>query len=616
MSNHSFFPSFRATTLASAVAVAFPFSTWAQGTPTSAGDYVVTGARQAQAGDDVVRPVTVITAQEIRLSGQRGLIDLLQTFGGVEVTANGGLGQTSGVFIRGANSDHTVVLIDGVRVGSATLGTAALEAIPLNLIDRIEVLPGPSSSLYGSDAIGGVIQVFTKSVERSPGISLAATAGSWGLASLNGSYAQRFGDTEVSAALGGLRTSGYDTTTPSYFNHEDDRDGYRNTQASLRLKHQLNADHEVGVQWLQSRGRTEYDGGLPSGSYANQTVQTAAAHWRGKLSSQWLSELRVGRSWDKAQYVDSFPGSFNTRQDQLSWQNTFTVDTNTWLAGVEMLRQAVNSDTAYDVTSRRIRSVFGGWRGRWGAHALQADLRHDDNSQFGARTTGGLGWGWRVTQPLRLRAAFGTAFHAPTFNELYYPGFGNPALRPESSRSAEVGADLTLGAGTFSATWFDNRISSLIVYPPPFYTPTNVARARIQGLTLAAQSVLGSGSTATRLKANLTLQDPKSRDTGDLLQRRGRLYGGASINQSVGADTRVGAELAYAGARYDSANEAPGSRMGGYAVASLFAAHSFTPEWSLEGRVNNVTDHRYQLAQSFVTPRSNAQVTLRWTPAP
>lgn len=572
-------------------------------------DYVVTGARQPQARADVVRPVTVITAQDIRLSGQRSLLEVLQTYGGVEMAANGGLGQTGSLFIRGASSEHTVVLIDGVRIGSATLGTASLDALPLDLIERVEVLQGPSSSLYGSDAIGGVVQIFTKSAERSPGVSLALTGGSNGLSALTGSFIKRYGSTDVALSLGTLHTNGYDVTTPDHYAHNPDRDGYRTRQGSLRLTHKVNDAHELSAQLMQAHGRSEYDDGATVDALIRQTVQTASTQWRARWSPVWLSELRLARSWDKSESVSTFSGVFNTTQDQLSWQNTLSLGGNTVILGAESLRQAVDSDTNYDVKSRRINSVFGGWRGKLGDHALQADLRHDGNSQFGDHITGQLGWGWQLLPDLRLRAAYGTAFHAPTFNVLYYPFFGVPTLTPERSRSTEVGADWQLGNTLLGLTWFDNRISDLIIYPPPTYVPTNVARARIRGVTATVSSTLASG---TRLKASVTAQNPESRDTGYQLQRRSRVYGSASVIHPLGDSTRVGVELTGAGTRYDNATESV--RMGGYTVVSLFAAHSFSPSWALEGRINNATDKRYELVQNYVPPRANAQLTLRWTP--
>jgi len=581
-------------------------------TSTEATDYVVTASRSPQAVGSTVRPVQVITAEDIRVSGAGSLTDLLRTLGGVEVTRNGGLGHSSSVFMRGANSDHTVVLVDGVRIGSATLGTAPLEALPLALIERVEVLAGPSSSLYGSDAIGGVIQIFTKSAQRSPGLNLSATVGEQGLRQLAGAYAARLGNTELSLGATALRSAGFNVTTAdNTYNYNPDRDGYRDLGLNARVTQHLGGDQQVGLQFLRSNGVTHYDDGPDIDSHAKDRTQTLAGHWSGSLGASVQSELRLARAWDGATAVDSFPGFINTRQDEVSWLNHLALGAGTLTAGLEWLKQAVDSDTAYTVTSREVKSALVGWRAAYGALSVQADVRRDDNTQFGGHTTAQLGAAWTLDPALRLRASAGNAFKAPSFNLLYYPGFGNPELKPEYATSYELGADGKLAGADLGATLFDNRMRNLIDYAPPDYTPQNVARAETRGLTLTAAANLGAD---TRAKLNLTLQDPKNRDTGFQLRRRAKTFGGLHLTHAMGP-VSLGTDLSWVGKRYDSADESAASHMGAYGLAAVFATWHITPEWSLEGRVDNLTDKAYTTAQGYVSPGRNGQVTLRWTPA-
>ena len=610
---------FLRTPVALAVALSAPVFVHAQtsGTnlpATDTTDYVVTASRMPESAAQAVRPVTVITAEDIRQSGAGSVTDLLRTLGGVEITQNGGLGSSSSVFIRGANSDHTVVLVDGVRIGSATLGTAAFESIPLALIERIEVLPGPSSSLYGSDAIGGVIQIFTKSAKRSPGASVALTAGSHDLRQAAASYAAALGEgTQLSLGLNYLSTDGINATTPdNTYNYNPDRDGLLQRSGQLRLTQQINADHEVGVQWLRSASKGRFDDGPDIDSYSQSVTQTLGAHWNGQLTQSWRSELSVARSQDQSNSYSSFPGTFDTREDQASWLNRLPAFGGTATVGLEWLKQSVDSTTDYTVDERTVRSALVGWKGQIGEHALQADVREDRNSQFGHHTTAQLGWGWQLAQDWRLRAAWGSAFHAPTFNTLYYPGFGNPDLKPEKSDSFELGLDGKLAGLELGATVFDNRIRDLIDYAPPDYLPANVNKARITGLSLKAGGALIDRDT--RFKANLTWQDPKNDETDQLLRRRARVFGGLHLTHNAGP-AQIGTDFSWVSRRFDSADQSAGSAMGAYGLVAVFGSWAFTPEWRLEARVNNLGDKHYTTAQGYSAPGREGQVTLRWTPA-
>ncbi|HSI51409.1 MAG TPA: TonB-dependent receptor [Ideonella sp.] len=593
-----------------------PLHVAAQTAPASeASDYVVTAARSQVVTRDSVRPVTVITAEDIRQAGAGSLTDLLRVLGGVEITRSGGPGQSSSVFMRGANSDHTVLIVDGVRQGSATLGSASFESIPLALIERVEILPGPSSSLYGSDAIGGVIQVFTKSAQRSPGLSVSLTGGSHNLQQAVAGFAGRIGEqTELSAGVDFLRTDGINATLPNhpFGSYNPDSDGYLNRGGHVNLTQHFGPDQQVGLKLLRSVNKAHYDDGPGVDADATNVVQSIALQWSGKLSETWQSEAIVGRSEDVANYRASFPSAVKTTQQQLSWLNHLPLAGGTVTAGVEFLKQKVDSDdTAYDVTERTIRSGMLGWRGSFGANSLQIDLRQDRNSQFGNHGTGQLGWAYALDGASRVRASYGTAFHAPTFNELYYPfDYGVPDLKPEHSKSFELGADTRLGGADLAATLFENRIRNLIVSGPPDYKLQNIAKTRIRGLALSAGGQL---MRDLRAKLNFTWQDPLNEETDDQLRRRARVFGGLHLTQQLGT-AQVGTDLTWVGKRYDADTESAAARMGAYGLVDLFAGWAVTPQWRIEGRVNNLADKRYTTAQGYNSPGREAQLTLRWTP--
>jgi vitamin B12 transporter len=581
---------------------------------------VVTATRFPQARSQTLQPVNVITAEDIARGGQQTLVEVLQTLGGVEIARNGGFGQPSSVFMRGANSGHTLVLVDGMRIGSATLGTTAFENIPLSQIERIEVVPGQLSSLYGSDAIGGVIQIFTKSGKYAPASSATAGVGTYGTASVSGGVNRTVGNADFSLNLGYLESKGFDATKPTapFGQHNPDRDGYQNTNVSGKIAHRLDTRNELGLTVFQSDGHTHFDSGPTTDDLNHQTLSAFSLYSSNQITDGWQSLVRAGESRDKSTTTGAFPSFFGTRQPQFTWQNNIKLGPGTAIAGAEYLAQHVTSDSAFAQNHRTIKSAFAGYVGTYEKHDWQANIRRDDNSQFGNHTTGLLGYAYRLTSDLRLRIGAGSAFKAPTFNDLYAidPTFffiPNPKLRPERSRSKEAGLNYQVGTNRFSATYFENRITDLVVLvtdPVTFVsTPQNLNRARIKGTELGFQGFFGG----LQANAHLTLQDPVDEETGKLLPRRAREYGGVAVGNAAGR-WRFGVEVTASGARFDSPDEDPAKKMHGYALLNLTASYAVARDWSVQARWNNVFNREYELAQNFNTPGSNVFVALRYQP--
>jgi vitamin B12 transporter len=582
------------------------------------GETVVTATRLAQPLDEVLRSVTVITGEDIERAGQLTLTQVLQQLGGLEMVASGGHGSSAAVFMRGANAAHTLVLVDGIRLQSATVGTTAFENIPLGQIERIEIVPGPASSLYGSDAIGGVIQIFTKGGRGAPTAQATASAGSYATGEVRGAMSARWGGTDLALSAGAFRTDGFSATRPtvSFGRFNPDRDGYRNANLSGKLAHRYGADrHEVGASILVSDGETHYDDGPDSDPRNEQRLSAYSIYSSDRIAEAWRSLLRVGAGRDDSKTIgDSFPGAFKTDQAQATWQNTFAVaDGIALVAGAEYLEQEVDTTTPYAVSRRTIRSVFGGFNVDRGGHGVQASVRRDDNSQFGAPTTGSIAYGYRFSPAWRVRASYGTAFHAPSFNDLYFPGFGNPGLAPERSRNREAGIDYQAGGHRLGATWFDNRVSDLIVFVFDTETfegrPENLERARIRGAEMSYSGSFG----AMEVRAKATLQDPESLPEGLQLQRRAKRHGSVTVAHTFGA-WRLGVEMVASGERFDSPNESPSSRLAGYVVFNLSVARRLAPEWTVDLRWNNVADRDYELIQGFNTPGSSVLLSVRWVP--
>ncbi|HEY5308565.1 MAG TPA: TonB-dependent receptor, partial [Casimicrobiaceae bacterium] len=456
---------------------------------------VVTAARTSQPIADVLADITVIGADEILRSGVQSLAELLQRQPGVEILQNGGPGSVSGALIRGANRGQTLVLIDGLRAGSSSAGSTTLEAIPLDQIDRIEILRGPASSLYGADAIGGVVQVFTKQAQGQ-GIVANASAGygTYNTAALSAGLSGTTGPLRYSLQAGGRRSDGFNAiVNPENFSYNGDRDGFSTKNLSASGSWTWAAGQELAAQYFGNRLNSQFDGGAPN--FDDRTI-TTVQEWsvvsRNRINEAWSSAVTAGQGSDDSVSETAFGNApFKTTQRQYFWQNDFTLPRGTLGVILERREEHLTKDTDFVTTQRDTNSATGVYQLRYDAFALQANLRRDDSNQYGGKTTGGISLGYRLSPAWRVTAGASTGFKAPSFNDLYYPGFSNPNLVPETSKNMELGSYWT--AAYDEVRWearaigFYNRVSDLIVFECDASfncLPQNVDRATLQGVTL------------------------------------------------------------------------------------------------------------------------------------
>lgn len=579
-------------------------------------DTVLVTASRTEQGPATLAASTVIERAEIDRLQPRSLMDLLRGREGIGFANNGGAGKNTSIFMRGTESAHVLVLVDGVRIGSATLGTPALQDIPVDQVERIEIVRGPFSSLYGSDAIGGVIQIFTRSPEQGTRINGSVSIGSE--ATRRGTFGVS-GRSAAADEVGGWyalqlaheRTDGIDATDEGAWGHDPDRDGYRNTSVSARGGYRFSPQWRVEGSALQAKGFNEVDSS-PNESDITQRVLGGKAVFTPNEALRFTASL--GHNADLSENMNDgvWASSYQTRRNTAGLQADMAVGEGLLTLGWDHVRESVGGSMAYPVERRSIRGLFGQWQQVFGAHALQASLRRDDNDQFGGETTGALAWGWELTEGLRLSARYGTAFHAPSFNQLYFPGYGNPELLPESSRSFELGLRGEQRWGGWSLSAFDTRITDMIAHDPTIGDwggPNNINRARIKGLEAGVDTTVADWTV--RLAA--TLLDPRNAVQGpqldNLLPRRGKQSLRLDADRRFGAFS-VGGSVFGSSMRYDDpANTLP---MGGYGLVDLRAGWDFSPQWTLALAVNNIADKHYQTARFYEQPGRNWLLTLRY----
>ena len=589
-------------------------------------EVVVTATRTPQKTNEALADISVIDAEEIKNSGQTSLVDLLATQPGIQISNGGGMGKSSSIFIRGANATGTLVLIDGMRISSATSGTTSLENIPLSQIERVEILRGPASSLYGSDAIGGVIQIITKSTAGAPRFNASVGLGTYDTVIADAGVSGRISDTSFSLQAGVVRTDGISAIANSTLeNFNPDNDGYHNKNLSLKLAQHFGKNHEVGITGFLSEGENHFDGGKrtplanPTNKfdfYGTQTLSSFDIYSKNQLSKNWFSTLRAGQSEDDSNsYAPnntntlSIKSVFKTTQTQYMWQNDIVTPIGRVILGTERREQKVDSTTAYAMTKQDIQSFFAGWQGNYNAHSMQFNARNDDNSQFGNKTTGAISYAYQFTTEWRAGASFGTAFNAPTFNQLYFPNFGNPNLAPEEARNKEVSVHYDNGTHKVGAVYYHNKVSDLIVNTGKPLRPQNVSEALLSGLTLTYQGSVAGLNVA----ANADFTKPEDEATGNLLPRRSKNHGTLSVSKKWN-DWELGSMVETHSKRYDEA--ANTIKLDGYTLMNIYANYHINNQWSLTARVNNIFDRQYETINDYGALGSNAFFSMRYVSAP
>lgn len=599
--------------LVSTAACLAPFAVHAQGS--TADQIVITANRAPQRISSVLADVSVVDRSEIEKSGAQNVAEVLARLPGIEFVGYGGPGGATSVFIRGGETRHTAVYIDGMRVDSQATGGVIWEQIPIEQIERIEVVRGPAATIYGSDAVAGVVQLFTRRGQGPLQASAALTLGSYATRQLQAGVSGAAGGFDYSLSASHGRSDGEDARTAEIVGHNPDRDGWKRSSLQARAGVRIDERQRVEASLLASRLDSGYDDFMPGqDDESRHRLSTAGLSWRARWSEAATTRAQLGRTRSTYETQPSFYRTETTLGTALL-QHEQRVGAHLLTATLERRDDKLeNAPDAFNAGfgGKRHQNALGlGWRADFGAQSLQAQVRRDDDSEFGGKSTGSLSWGLAFAPHWRAHATVASSFRVPTLYQRFSP-YGNPGLVPETGRNVELGLRWADGENTLSLGVWRNRLRNLINFgaagpcADAFGCYENVGRAQLKGVTLSGRTRV-SGLT---LRASMDWHDPRDVASDKILARRARRLATFGA-ETTWAGWTFGGELQAAGRRFDDA--ANTRTLGGYALLGLYASKPIAAGWVLDARIDNLTDKAYERAWGYTTPGRNAQVSLRWT---
>jgi vitamin B12 transporter len=599
------------------------FNPLLQAQPTSGSDSltlpntVVTATRTEVAKNRLAAAATVYTRKDIERLQVKTLPELLRGSTGVDITQQGGYGQLSSVFMRGANSDHVLVLIDGIKFGSVTAGTSPFEFIPIDQVERVEIIRGPQSSLYGSEAIGGVIQIFTRkgTQEKKPSVTLDAGGGSYDTYRAAGTVSGKWGNSWYNLGASSIGSEGFNArqpTPPPFGFSQPDRDGYQNTALNARIGHRFDNNAEVEAFFMRAEGKTEYDANFGGDKieFINQVVGISG---NMNIVDNWRSTLRLGQSRDDGSNFfpdNSFDSRFNSTRWNASWLNDVILsDAHKLTMGADYRLDELDSSVPYNEISRYDVGVFTELHSQlWRDHFVNASLRWDNNEAFGDYVTGNVGWRYNWDYGISLLANFGNAFKAPSFNDLYYPNYGNANLRPEESTSFEAGIAGNHEWGQWEVRAYHTNIDNLItpVMDANFnFSAQNIGKAQIDGI----EAEIGTQMMGWNGKLSMNLLNPENRETNLRLPRRADKTLSFDLSRSFRA-LDVGATLLAQGNRFDNAQNT--TEVAGFVTVDLRTAYHLNKNWMVSAKLANLLDKNYQTVNTYNTAGRNFFLSIHY----
>lgn len=562
---------------------------------------VVTATLGPRTVGESLSSVTVIDEEEIEKKQARQFSELLESQPGINVVNNGSFGKSTSVFIRGHDSSGSVLLVDGIRLRSATTGAPAWQYLPPQLIKRVEIVRGSRSSLYGADAAGGVIQAFTLPQGQSPASGwVEAGAGNLDSQQYGAGFSLAESGTKVSVGTNYFRTDG----APVVIGGEDK--DYDNRSSVASASHTFDNGARIAATFLNAEGSSAYEGGE-----MDFVIQTAGASLEVPITDYWRTLVQVSDSRDESDSFSSgssIPSTFDTRSRSSRLENWLTLGTHEFVVGAERMTDQVDGTTDYDESSRDNSAYFAQALLNFGPTDVHFSVREDDNEAYGAHTTWGAGLGYQFDRSHRVRLSAGTSFRAPSFNDLYYPGFGDPDIEPEESTSYELGFEGRYTRWFWDVAVFQSDVEDLSL--PSSSGADSVPEARLRGVEFASGLEMGNWD----VKLAATLGDYEDDQTGDQLRRRAERSVRLDVDRELGAWSFGGTARAESH-RYDDAGEE--GRLPGYGLLDLWASWAFAPGWQAKVSVDDVFDNTYQTASRwtgdmYTSAGRTAMLTVRY----
>lgn len=593
-------------TLLIALSSAFSASTYAQveaqeTTLNRQEPLVVTATRQARDLNDTLAAVSLFTREDIERSQAQDISELLRTVPGVDLVRSGPRGSQTSLFLRGTNSNQVLVLIDGVRASEAGNGLFVWEHLPLAQVERIEIVRGPRAAYYGSDAVGGVIQIFTRQHQ-----GLYARVGGGSYSTRQGQIAAggRWGNVDGRLAISHDQAEGFSTQNSNGFNFDRDNDGYRNFSLSSGGSYTFDGGR-VGLQFLHTDAETDFDQGV-----SDTSIQNAAVQVQLDSNERWSHQGKIGYSRNELVTSSTFSDTrTETERWDLSWLSSYQILASLEIQlGLDFYSEDGESTGTFDET----RDNFGAYTGfswRIQQHDLAASVRLDDDDRFGSEVSGQLAWGWAISPEFRFSASYGHSFRAPNFNQLFSPGFGglfagNPELEPETADSYELGLRYLKSNHRVDVRLYQNDLDDLIDFSGTDFQAVNVNEARTKGVEFS----YAWSPEFWRINAQYTLQDAENRDTNTKLLRRADHKASLSVERRLGSKHWLGAELIYVGDRDDFG----AVELRDYALLNLRGQLQLSTQWQLEAKVENLMGDYYQPAFGFNGQGRSVFMHLNW----
>ncbi|MEL4871918.1 TonB-dependent vitamin B12 receptor BtuB [Pantoea agglomerans] len=587
------------------------FSGWAQD---SADSLVVTANRFEQPEKTVLAPTSVVTREDIERWQAKSVVEIMSRLPGVDIAQSGGMGSNSSTFIRGTESRHVLVLIDGIPLNNAGISNVPdLSQIPTSLIQRIEYIRGPRSALYGSDAIGGVINIITG--RDKPGAEISAGVGSKGYQTYDGSFQQVLDKTRITMAGNYTYTRGFDIAAQDA-PRQPDRDGFMSKSLYGSVEQQFTDSVSGFFRGFGYDNRTAYDG---YDTYNDDyTAITGTPDTRQLYSQNWDTGLRFSQGIYQSQLVagygrskdlnyDPSKGRYaasssmdDVKQYTAQWMNNLAVGHGNIGAGLDWLKQKTQSGTAsldkgYEQHNT---GVFLSGMQQFDSVTLEAAARNDDNSNFGNHSTWQTSAAWEFIEGYRFIASYGTAYKAPTLSQIHSAKYGNPDLKPEESKQWEGGVEGLTGPVSWRVSAYRNDVDNLIGYDQ-MNRPYNVNKARIEGVEATAQFDTGPVSH----QVSYDYVDPRNANTNEVLKRRSKQQVKYQLDWQTW-DIDWDLAYRYLGTRYDDDFSSYPSRevkMGGVSLWDVAVSYPVTSHLTVRGKIANLFDKDYETVYGYQT---------------